>query len=178
MLDYRNMAAQLYLHDERLTLTEDDVSLCFLPLTHVFERAWSFYVMHTGALNVYLSDTNLVRKAMVSVKPTVMCAVPRFYEKVFSGIYEKVAQAPWYKRALFHWAVRTGKRPLMHSSAVKNSRGWLRGVISSHRKKCSANCVMCSAVMSVSYRRRVRGWMMKLSAFSSPSALTSNTATA
>ena len=35
MLDYRNMAAQLYLHDERLTLTEDDVSLCFLPLTHV-----------------------------------------------------------------------------------------------------------------------------------------------
>ncbi|HCT3282241.1 long-chain fatty acid--CoA ligase [Morganella morganii] len=112
MLDYRNMAAQLYLHDERLTLTEDDVSLCFLPLTHVFERAWSFYVMHTGALNVYLSDTNLVRKAMVSVKPTVMCAVPRFYEKVFSGIYEKVAQAPWYKRALFHWAVRTGKKTL------------------------------------------------------------------
>ena len=44
--------------------------------------------MHTGALNVYLSDTNLVRKAMVSVKPTVMCAVPRFYEK-YSAVFTK-----------------------------------------------------------------------------------------
>ncbi len=52
MLDYANMAAQLYLHDKRLTLTESDISLCFLPLSHVFERAWSFYVMHIGAQNV------------------------------------------------------------------------------------------------------------------------------
>ncbi|EOT3308927.1 AMP-binding protein, partial [Escherichia coli] len=54
MLEYRNMAAQLYLHDQRLTLTSDDTSLSFLPLSHVFERAWSFYVMHTGAQNVYI----------------------------------------------------------------------------------------------------------------------------
>lgn len=124
MLDYRNVAAQLYLHDERLTLNENDTSLSFLPLTHVFERAWSFYVMHTGALNVYLSDTNLVREALISVKPTVMCAVPRFYEKVFSGIYKKVAQAPWYKRALFHWAVRTGKKTLDAQQQGK-SLSWL-----------------------------------------------------
>ncbi|ARZ02278.1 long-chain fatty acid--CoA ligase [Yersinia ruckeri] len=110
MLDYRNMAAQLYLHDECLTLTTDDISLSFLPLSHVFERAWSFYVMHTGAQNVYISNTDWVRQAMQAVSPTVMCAVPRFYEKVFSAIHEKVAQAKWYRRALFHWAVGCGKR--------------------------------------------------------------------
>lgn len=110
MLEYRNMAAQLYLHDQRLTLTSDDTSLSFLPLSHVFERAWSFYVMHTGAQNVYISDTNWVRAAMQAVKPTVMCAVPRFYEKVFSAINDKVALAKWHRRMLFRWAVGCGER--------------------------------------------------------------------
>ncbi len=62
MLDYRNMAAQLQLHDDRLTVTADDVSLSFLPLSHVFERAWSFFIMHSGAQNVYLPNTDWVRK--------------------------------------------------------------------------------------------------------------------
>lgn len=108
MLDYYNMAAQLYLHDQRLKLTESDVSLSFLPLSHVFERAWSFYVMHSGAQNVYLTDTNAVREAMTSVKPTVMCAVPRFYEKVYSAIQDKVSKAPFIRRKLFAWAIKQG----------------------------------------------------------------------
>ena len=107
MLDYYNMAAQLYLHDERLQLTADDISLSFLPLSHVFERAWSFYVIHVGALNVYLTDTNLVREALADVKPTVMCAVPRFYEKVYSAVQSKVSKAPWARRMLFKMAPRS-----------------------------------------------------------------------
>lgn len=110
MLDYYNMAAQLYLHDQRLKLTSDDVSLSFLPLSHVFERAWSFYVMHTGARNVYLTDTNAVREALADVKPTVMCAVPRFYEKVYSAVLGKVAKAPLPRRLLFKWALAQGKK--------------------------------------------------------------------
>ena len=43
MLDYRNVASQLEGHDKRLTLSHNDVSLCFLPLSHVFERAWTLY---------------------------------------------------------------------------------------------------------------------------------------
>ncbi|MDU8420528.1 AMP-binding protein, partial [Pseudomonas syringae] len=42
MLDYRSMATQLMQHERRLSISEHDVSLCFLPLAHVFERAWSF----------------------------------------------------------------------------------------------------------------------------------------
>ncbi|WP_425275017.1 AMP-dependent synthetase/ligase [Xenorhabdus ishibashii] len=109
MLDYRNMAAQLYLHDQRLTLTNQDVSLCFLPLSHIFERAWSYYVMHTGALNVYLTDTNLVREAMSDVHPTVMCSVPRFYEKIHGAILEKVSRAPFWRRMIFNWALKQGE---------------------------------------------------------------------
>ncbi|MCL2894113.1 AMP-dependent synthetase/ligase [Brenneria tiliae] len=126
MLDYANMATQLRLHDRRLRVAETDVSLCFLPLSHVFERAWSFFIMHSGAQNVYLSDTNLVRAAMQAVKPTVMCAVPRFYEKVYSAIYEKAAQAPWYRQRLFRWAVAQGRRVFLLRRAGKHPGAWRR----------------------------------------------------
>ncbi|WP_368927826.1 long-chain fatty acid--CoA ligase [Proteus columbae] len=110
MLDYTSLASQLYLHDERLSLSDKDVSLCFLPLSHVFERAWSFYVMHTGAVNVYLTDTHAVREAMSAVKPTVMCAVPRFYEKVYSAIQDKVSQASVFRQFIFKWAIKQGEK--------------------------------------------------------------------
>ncbi|HEJ9627294.1 TPA: long-chain fatty acid--CoA ligase [Proteus mirabilis] len=110
MLDYTSLASQLYLHDERLSLSDKDVSLCFLPLSHVFERAWNFYVMHTGAVNVYLTDTHAVREAMSAVKPTVMCAVPRFYEKVYSAIQDKVSQASVFRQFIFKWAIKQGEK--------------------------------------------------------------------
>ncbi|CAI0871843.1 Long-chain-fatty-acid--CoA ligase FadD15 [Serratia rubidaea] len=117
MLDYRNMAAQLCQHDERLTVGEEDVSLSFLPLSHVFERAWSFFIMHSGAQNVFLPNTDWVREAMTAVRPTVMCAVPRFYEKIFSAVHEKVARAPWWRRLLFRWAIGCGERRFLQERA-------------------------------------------------------------
>ncbi len=110
MLDYANIAAQLEGHDERLSLSEGDVSLCFLPLSHVFERAWTFYVLYKGATNCYLQDTMQVRAALGEVRPTVMCAVPRFYEKIFSAIHEKVSRAPVHRKIMFTWAVNMGAK--------------------------------------------------------------------
>ncbi|MPW36947.1 long-chain fatty acid--CoA ligase [Vibrio sp. B1Z05] len=110
MLDYANFASQLEGHVARLNLSKDDVSLCFLPLSHVFERAWTMFVLFTGATNAYLVDTMQVRDALGEVKPTVMCAVPRFYEKIFSAIHEKVSHSSIAKKAMFTWAVNTGAR--------------------------------------------------------------------
>ena len=115
MLDYRNVASQLEGHDKRLTLSHNDVSLCFLPLSHVFERAWTFYTLYRGATNCYLQDTMQVREALSDIKPTVMCAVPRFYEKIFSAIHDKVSKASMTKKLLFTWAVNMGaKMSLCH----------------------------------------------------------------
>jgi long-chain acyl-CoA synthetase len=110
MLDYANFACQIAGHDERLNLDESDVSLCFLPLSHVFERAWTMYVLYKGATNCYLIDTMQVRDALSEVKPTVMSAVPRFYEKIFSAIHEKVSRSSVVKKAMFTWAVNMGAR--------------------------------------------------------------------
>lgn len=110
MLDYENIASQLEGHNTRLALTEQDVSLCFLPLSHVFERAWTFYVLYKGATNCYLPNTNLIKEALTEVKPTVMCAVPRFYEKIFSTVHEKVSRAPAHRKVMFTWAVNMGAK--------------------------------------------------------------------
>ncbi|MDO6499848.1 AMP-dependent synthetase/ligase [Photobacterium sanguinicancri] len=110
MLDYTNIASQLESHDTNLALDEGDSSLCFLPLSHVFERAWTFFVLHRGGVNCYLSDTNKVREALADVKPNVMAAVPRVYEKIYSSVYEKVAKAPFHRKLIFTWAVNMGAR--------------------------------------------------------------------
>lgn len=110
MLDYANIGSQLEGHDQKLALEEGDVSLCFLPLSHVFERAWTFYVLHRGGVNCYLSDTNLLKEALAEVKPNVMAAVPRVYEKIFSTVHDKVARAPFQRKVIFTWAVNMGAR--------------------------------------------------------------------
>jgi len=125
MLDYRSMATQLKQHEKRLSITDRDISLCFLPLAHVFERAWSFFVMHCGAQNVFLRETDRVRDALQAIKPTVMCAVPRFYEKVFSAIHDKVARAGTIKKRLFHWAVAQGKEKFLTERRGERYPFWL-----------------------------------------------------
>ncbi|PSU47884.1 long-chain fatty acid--CoA ligase [Photobacterium frigidiphilum] len=110
MLDYANIAAQLVGHDQNLSLDEGDTSLCFLPLSHVFERAWTFYVLHRGAINHYLTDTNQLKEALAEVKPNVMAAVPRVYEKIYSTVHDKVSRAPFHRKLVFTWAVNMGAR--------------------------------------------------------------------
>lgn len=110
MLDYANLAHQLQSHDQALDITEQDVSLSFLPLSHIFERAWVAYIFHRGATNCYLEDTNQIRQALVETKPTVMCAVPRFYEKIYAAVLDKVEKAPFIRRTLFHWAIKAGEK--------------------------------------------------------------------
>lgn len=110
MLDYANLAAQLQAHDLALPhIGEQDVSLSFLPFSHIFERAWIAYVLHRGAVNCYLEDTNLVRETLAEIRPTVMCAVPRLFEKIYTAVWDKVQQAPAHRRALFHWAIRVAE---------------------------------------------------------------------
>ncbi|KMK51148.1 long-chain fatty acid--CoA ligase [[Actinobacillus] muris] len=123
MLDYANLAHQLQAHDLALpNVDENDVSLSFLPFSHIFERAWIAYVFHRGAVNCYLEDTNQVRQALEQTQPTLMCAVPRLYEKIYTAVWDKVQKAPLHRRALFHWAVKVGE----HYFRASSPSPWLK----------------------------------------------------
>lgn len=125
MLDFANIAACFEMHNSRLDLNEQDVSLCMLPLSHVFERAWTYYVLYCGAENVYIRDPQKVMDVIGEVKPTVMCAVPRLYEKAYAMIQARVAQAPRLRRALFGWATRVGKQMVATRQQGKSASPWL-----------------------------------------------------
>ncbi|MEE6075660.1 AMP-dependent synthetase/ligase [Avibacterium paragallinarum] len=127
MLDYANLAHQLKAHDQALKpITEQDVSLSFLPFSHIFERAWVAYVLHRGAVNCYIENTDQVRAALSEIRPTLMCAVPRFYEKIYTAIHDKVQQAPKLRRALFNWAMNVGHRYFDRKSQKQPIPFWLK----------------------------------------------------
>ena len=109
MLTHGSFLATTGFHDLRLPDTgEDDVSLCFLPLAHVFERAWTYYGLHRGMTVCYCDDPAKVAEFLREVRPTVMCAVPRFYEKVYATVFDRLESASPLRRKLFRWAVAVG----------------------------------------------------------------------
>ncbi|HSD94224.1 MAG TPA: long-chain fatty acid--CoA ligase [Syntrophales bacterium] len=109
MLHHSNFHHSFIAHDRRLNVSDRDVSLCFLPLAHVYERAWSYYVIGHGMMNAYVDDMSKVIDYLREIKPTIMCAVPRFYEKIYMSVFEKLdADEPWRKK-LFLWALGVGE---------------------------------------------------------------------
>ncbi|MFN1215508.1 AMP-dependent synthetase/ligase [Chryseobacterium kwangjuense] len=87
---------------------EEELSLAFLPLTHVFERSWSLLCLYGGARVYFLEDPKNIAKALEEVKPTMMCAVPRFFQKVYAGVLEKAGEGSSLKKKIFDWALETG----------------------------------------------------------------------
>lgn len=120
MLTHSNMFHSAASHDIRLLDPNDrDVSLCFLPLSHIFERAWTYYVMHCGMTNNYLEDPKTIIEAIQEVKPTIMCAVPRFYEKIYATVHHRLEAASPLKKRLFAWALGIGAR---RNNCIKDDR--------------------------------------------------------
>ena len=109
MLPHSAFTVTCTYHDRRLPpIGADDVSLCFLPLSHIFERAWTYYVLYRGAVTAYCEDPKQITEVLPEVRPTLMCAVPRLYEKAYARVREMAAASSPVKRALFRWAVATG----------------------------------------------------------------------
>lgn len=89
---------------------EEELSLAFLPLSHVFERCWSLLCLYGGARVYFLEDPKNIAKALEEVKPTMMCAVPRFFQKVYAGVLEKANEGSSLKKKIFNWALETGRQ--------------------------------------------------------------------
>lgn len=103
--------AALTIHKERLTtLSEDDTSLCFLPLSHIFEKAWTYFCLYRGMYVTINHDPKEIQKAIRAVRPTCMCSVPRFWEKAYLAIEEQILKMPPLKRKLVMHALKTGHK--------------------------------------------------------------------
>ena len=110
MLHHSNYLEALRIHDLRLVdMSEDDISMNFLPLTHVFERGWVYVCLNRGikvCINLVPQD---IQKTLKEIRPTLMCSVPRFWEKVYMGVKDKIDNTHGPMKQLMLNAVKVGR---------------------------------------------------------------------
>jgi long-chain acyl-CoA synthetase len=93
-------------------------ALSFLPLCHSFERtAGHNFMIHAGVTIAYAESVEKVPENMQEVRPSIMCSVPRLYEKMFARVNEKVASDPPLRQRIFRWAIGVGQRTFAHTVA-------------------------------------------------------------
>lgn len=110
MLTYGQYHAAIKANDECVPVTDKDRVIDFLPFTHIFERAWSYLCLSEGArlfINTYPHE---IQESMREVRPTCMCSVPRFWEKVYIAVKAKMDEAPSFKKKLFNHALAVGRK--------------------------------------------------------------------
>lgn len=110
MLHHSCYEAAFPAHDQRFPqLGDTDVVMNFLPYTHVFERAWTYWCLTMGctlAVNLRPQD---IQKTIKEIRPTAMCSVPRFWEKVYAGVQEKINATTGLKKKLMLDAIKVGR---------------------------------------------------------------------
>jgi len=99
------------IHSLRLTsITDKDISIAFLPLSHVFERTWCYYCIFKG-VTIYINLRPIeIQQTIKDVRPTLMCAVPRFWEKVYAGVQDNLSKFSPFMLGMVSWAMAVGKK--------------------------------------------------------------------
>ena len=110
MLTHRNFISNILSITSVLPITSEDVSLSVLPLSHIFERT-VFYVFCYNGVSVYYSASfEQVGEHLKDVRPTIMTAVPRLFEKVYHRIVKKGMSGGGWKGKVFERALKVGQR--------------------------------------------------------------------
>lgn len=110
MLHHSNFIEQVYAHQLKYPfISNRDVSMCFLPLNHIFEKAWSYLCLSMGCQVAILSDPKRILDALPVVRPTMMSNVPRFWEKVYIGVQDKINRSPSPLRRVMRHAIQVGE---------------------------------------------------------------------
>ncbi len=108
MLTHKNWFAMLFGTGYHITVEPTDVNLAFLPLSHVFERAWSYFILCNNAQVDYCHDTKALLDFLKESRPHFMCSVPRMWEKVHATIMDGIKNSPPAKQKIFNWALEVG----------------------------------------------------------------------
>src|SRR5581483_6052716 len=109
MLAHRNVIFQLINADAFIPVVPDGEQLAFLPLCHIAERTFtSFLPLRTGAIANFAESVETVPENVREVAPTIFFAVPRIWERFYSGIAIRMREATWIGRTAYRWALGIG----------------------------------------------------------------------
>ena len=112
MLTHSNFNAAMLAHSMRITDLDvnNDISLSFLPFSHIFELGWSMFCLTQGVRLAINYNPKEIQKAVKEIQPTCMCSVPRFWEKVYTAITDNISHAAPVVKMLFKRAIAVGKK--------------------------------------------------------------------
>lgn len=110
VLNHSHFMIQIQSHYELFTfISSRDVSMSFLPHNHIFEKTWVFYCLFIGCTTAILSNPKTIQQALPMVRPTMMCNVPRFWEKVYAGVHDRISHMPKYMQRILQHAMKVGQ---------------------------------------------------------------------
>ena len=104
MLSHDNIYSNVAANRNALQMRGDDVSLSFLPLSHILQRMGDYWFFATGTCIAYVESFDLVPLAMSQVRPTIAISVPRLYEKMYARVLENALSGGAAKKRIFFWA--------------------------------------------------------------------------
>ena len=110
MLSHGQYHAALEENGKCVNVHEDDRVLNFLPFAHIFEKAWAVLAVTVGATLIVNNDPKRVQQSMRDTNPTCMSAVPRFWEKVYAGVMDKIEKAGSLQQRIFNNALSVGRK--------------------------------------------------------------------
>jgi long-chain acyl-CoA synthetase len=122
MLSHRNLLSNVEGSLQCFTIYPSDIFLSFLPMSHCLERAAGYYVpVMAGAKVAYARSVQQLQEDLALIRPTVLIAVPRIFERIQSGIRSKLDKGPAATRRLFGLAINVGNRHFEH---VQGRASW------------------------------------------------------
>lgn len=111
VITHGNYDAAIEAHLEVLTsVTDRDLSMAFLPMSHILEKAWCFFCITRGIAIAVNYDPRVIQETIHDVHPNIMCCVPRFWEKVYAAVQEKLRSMSWLQRKAVARALSIGRR--------------------------------------------------------------------
>ncbi|MFB6319866.1 AMP-dependent synthetase/ligase [Saccharicrinis sp. FJH54] len=123
MLTHANFAETLRTHEIRLDMERGDSSIAFLPMSHIFERGWMYMCLNMGITIYFNHDPREIQTTLAEVRPTFMCTVPRFWEKVYAAVNENIQNGPAVKKNIFDWALKVGDKYYLQFKRYKKEPG-------------------------------------------------------
>jgi long-chain acyl-CoA synthetase len=110
MLSHENVAWACRALSGAVDMSETDEYLSFLPLCHIAERTITvFNQVLNGSIVNFAENLDTVSENLAEVRPHVLFAVPRIWEKLYNGVGIRMREAPWMKRQAYVWALRIGR---------------------------------------------------------------------
>ena len=110
MLSYGQYAAALKANDECVPISDSDSIISFLPFTHIFERGWAYLAISEGSRVIINTNPHDIQQSMRETHPTCMSAVPRFWEKVYQAVRDKIDRSSAMQQRLFRHALAVGRK--------------------------------------------------------------------